>query len=146
MTINLWMIWLIVAIILVIVEVFTTSAIALCLAIGAFAASVVAFCGVSIELQLLVLAIAMIASLILVPRLLKRYKGLFVSGKDAVSNMDALVGRSTVVEFPIAGSSARVKIDGDSWQVKTADGSELKSAERVKVCGYDSIVLIVEKI
>ncbi len=140
------MIWLAVAILLVIFEVFTVSAIALCMAIGALAASIAALCGCGIELQLLVLAVAMLSSLVFVPRLLKRYKGLFRNGKESLSNMDALIGREAIVESSAADSSLRVKIDGDRWQVKTADGAALAHGDRVKVCGYDSIILVVEKL
>lgn len=142
------MIWLAIAILLVIIEVLTTSAIALCLAIGALAASIAALFGACFELQLMVLAVAMLASLVFVPRLLKRYKGLFKTGKDAVSNMDALIGREAVVEANIidGNSTLRVKIDGDRWQVRVTDGAELVAGDRVKVCGYDSIILLVKKV
>lgn len=145
---NPWMIWLAIAVLLVIIEVLTASAIALCLAIGALAASISALVGACFELQLLVLAVAMLASLVFVPRLLKRYKHLFKSGREAVSNMDALMGREAVVEAMPGADNAvsRVKIDGDRWQVKSVDGSELELGDRVKVCGYDSIILIVKKI
>lgn len=142
---NAWMYWLAIAIFLVIIEVFTASAIALCMAIGAFAAFIAALLGCGIELQLLILALAMMSSLVFVPRLLKRYKCLFRSGNESVSNMDALIGRDAIVESSTVDSTLRVKIDGDKWQVKSADGSELTQGDRVKVCGYDSIILLVVK-
>lgn len=142
---NAWMYWLAIAIFLVIIEVFTASAIALCMAIGAFAAFIAALLGCGIELQLLILAVAMMSSLVFVPRLLKRYKCLFISGNESVSNMDALIGRDAIVESSTVDSTLRVKIDGDKWQVKSADGSELIQGDRVKVCGYDSIILLVVK-
>ena len=51
---NAWMYWLAIAIFLVIIEVFTASAIALCMAIGAVAAFIAALLGCGIELQLLI--------------------------------------------------------------------------------------------
>lgn len=142
------LIWLAVAMLLVIVEIFTSSAIALCMAIGALGAFAAALAGCAIELQLLALALTMLASLIVIPPLMRRYKGLFRTGREAASNMDALIGRTAIVEQPAATkeSTPRVRIDGDRWQIRTADGTTLSEGDRVEVCGYDSIILIVTKL
>lgn len=149
MTTDLWMIWLAVAIVLVIAEIFTSSAIALCMSVGSLGAFVSALAGCSIEIQLLVLALSMLASLIFIPPLMRRYKGMFRTGKEASSNMDALIGRTATVEHPTActtETTPRIRIDGDRWQIRTADGSPISAGDRVEVCGYDSIILIVNKI
>lgn len=143
------MLWLAVAVLLVIIEVLTTSAIALCISIGALAAMIAALCGCTLQIQLIVLAVAMVASLVIVPPLMKRYKSLFRTDRGAMSNMDALKGRTAVVEqfsCDYADQLPRVRIDGDCWQVRTADGSALIPGQMVKVCGHDSIILIVTKI
>lgn len=142
------MLWLAVAVILVIVEIFTSSAIALGMAAGAVGAFVAALVGASLEVQLIVLAVSMVAGLIIVTPLMRRYNGLIKSDTESVSNMDALIGRmGTVV---ISGDDpydfGRMKIDGDRWQVRSSDGSRLSDGQRVEVCGYESIVLLVKPV
>ncbi len=142
------MLWLAVAVILVIVEIFTSSAIALGMAVGAVGAFVAALVGASLEVQLIVLAVSMVAGLIIVTPLMRRYNGLIKSDTESVSNMDALIGRmGTVV---ISGDDpydfGRMKIDGDRWQVRSSDGSRLSDGQRVEVCGYESIVLLVKPV
>lgn len=142
------MLWLAVAVILVIVEIFTSSAIALGMAVGAVGAFVAALVGASLEVQLIVLAVSMVAGLIIVTPLMRRYNGLIKSDTESVSNMDALIGRmGTVV---ISGDDpydfGRMKIDGDCWQVRSRDGSRLIDGQQVEVCGYESIVLLVKPV
>lgn len=142
------MLWLAVAVILVIVEIFTSSAIALGMAVGAVGAFVAALVGASLEVQLIVLAVSMVAGLIIVTPLMRRYNGLIKSDTESVSNMDALIGRmGTVV---ISGDDpydfGLMKIDGDRWQVRSSDGSRLSDGQRVEVCGYESIVLLVKPV
>lgn len=146
---TMWIVWLSLAIILIIAEILTSSAIALCMAIGCFGAFVAAIAGASAEWQIVVLVGVMICTLMFVPSLLKRYKRILMADDaTAVSNLDALMGREAVVE-PMdnqTGATARIKIDGDRWQVKTADGGIPAPGCRVKVIGNESIILIVEPI
>lgn len=146
---DMWMIWLAVAILLVIIEIFTMSAIALSLAFGVLGGFVATLCGGSFEIQLIAMAFVMIASLIVVPKLFRYYGIIKTPTKESTSNMDALVGRRSVVE-PVAAGVAdqgpRVKIDGDRWLVRTEDYAALLPGQKVEVMGYDSIILIVRPI
>lgn len=145
---TMWMLWLAVAVVLVIVEIFTSSAIALGMAVGAVAAFAAALAGASPEVQLIVLAVSMVAGLIIVTPLMRRYNGLIKPDTDAVSNMDALIGRvgTVVLSGDNPDELGRVKIDGDRWQVRSSDGSRLTDGQRVEVCGYESIVLLVKPV
>ena len=141
----MWSVWLIIAIALVIIEIFTSSGIALCMAFGAFAGVVCALCGAGIEVQLIICAVALISTLLFVPKLLKRYNRLFTPNADGASNMDALIGRRGRIDTAEPdGSRGRMKIDGDRWGVRTADGQPLAENQLVEVTGFDSIILIVK--
>lgn len=139
------MVWLILAVVLAVVEIFTSAAIALCLAAGAVGAFVAAVAGASLEVQLVVLAITMVVSFVAIPPLMRRYQGLFRPEAESSSNMDALKGIVTQICTPAsAAGHARVRIDGVSWQARTESGEPLAEGQRVQVVGYDSIVLIVK--
>lgn len=143
----MWSIWLIIAVALVIIEIFTSSGIALCMALGAMAGFVGALCGGGIEVQLIICAVAMVGTLLFVPKLMQRYNRLFSPQSDGASNMDALIGRRGRVESVESdGSCGRMKIDGDRWGVRTADGQPLAENQLVEVAGYDSIILIVRPV
>lgn len=142
---TMWILWLTIAILLVIAEIFTSSAIAICMAVGAFVAFVAALAGAPSEVQIIVCAVVMVVLLLFVPRLLRRYRRIFQPVNGGESNMDALIGRKGTVENASPdGSTARMRLDGDRWTVRTADGSKLSDGSRVEVLGFDSIILIVK--
>ncbi|MDE6051485.1 MAG: NfeD family protein, partial [Paramuribaculum sp.] len=121
----------------------STSAIALCMAMGTFAAFIASLCGASFEWQLIVLAAATVATLPVFPRLIKRYR-LHLSDGNESSNMEALIGRKATVWQGQSGPvAARVKIDGDNWQAVSTDGRPLSTGEEIEVVDYDSIILKV---
>ena len=143
MEVSLWILWLAATVLLVIVEVLSTSAIALCMAMGTFAAFMASLCGASFEWQLIVLAAATVATLPVFPRLIKRYR-LHLSDGNESSNMEALIGRKATVWQGQSGPvAARVKIDGDNWQAVSTDGRPLSTGEEIEVVDYDSIILEV---
>jgi len=143
--ISMWMVWIILTVVLAIVEIFTSMVIAMCIAVGSFVAFVVSLFGVSFETQVIALVIATVVAFVGLMPVVRRFKSLQGAPGDAISNMDALIGREVTVAADIpAGQTGRVKIDGDSWQARTVGGEPVMAGGRVKVCGYDSIVLIVE--
>ena len=65
---SLWIVWISLAAVLLIVEVFTQMLWTLCLAIGCAAAMVASLLGVALEWQLILLgAVAVVAYIVLVP-------------------------------------------------------------------------------
>ena len=46
---------------------------------------------------------------------------------------------------PTAGIG-EIKIYGEIWQAKSADGSEIKAGEMVKITKNESLIMFVEKI
>lgn len=144
-----WIIWLIVAAVLLVVELITGFIASFCLAVGALLASVCGMAGLGIEAQLIAMVAGVVLSFIfLVPLVNRIRKGRKARREDYNSNMNALIGRESVVEREIlaAGGLGRMRIDGDSWQIRSADGEAIDQGRRVKVVGYDSIILIVTTI
>lgn len=143
----LWSVWLTAAVILAIAEMFSTTAVALCLSLAALTSMFAALCGASPQSQLLVFAIAAVVSLVFIApaarRMLHRSAPV---GADGASNMDALKGRTVILDHDLApGQTTRVRIDGDSWQVRAADPAAIiKAGFAYHVCGNDSIVLLIK--
>lgn len=141
-----WLIWLIAAAALVIIELLTTTYAALCLVGGCLAAMVAAICGGTVEIQLLFAAIGTIVTFVAGKPLLHRY-GLIRRREPAPSNMDALIGRTCAVTERIGGAETpgRIRIDGDSWQAVSDDGTPIEAGTQVRVLRYDSIILTVTR-
>lgn len=141
---DAWLIWLIVAAILVSVEVMTQMMWALCLSLGALGAMVCALCGLDIMWQsVAVAALSVVAYVALLP-LFKRWHAR-TSAREARTGMDALLGRrATVVHAIHPGRLGRARIDGDNWQVHAPGVSEvITPGSEVVVTAYDSIILTV---
>lgn len=141
---EVWIIWLIFAAALVIVELLTQWISSFCLAIGCLAAMIAELCGASVVWQLVWLAIGTIVGFVcFIPMFKHRIeRKKLASDSTGASNMDALVGRKArvIVDIPSEGLG-RVKLDGDNWQAECA--IPVASGSEVKVVGYDSIILKV---
>ena len=134
-----WLLWLIAAAILVIVELLTNTFAAFCLVGGCALALATSLIGFGIEAQLTAAAIGSVLSFIKRQAEARRHR-------DCLSNMDALIGRTTTVTEAIGGNTpGRVRIDGDNWQAVSADASPIDVGTKVRVTGYDSIILTVER-
>lgn len=141
--ISPWLLWLIAAALLTIIELITNTFAAFCLVGGCLTAMVAALLGFGIETQLACAAIGTVLAFIAFTPLIKRRKA---ARRDTPpSNMDALVGRVASVTEPTgANGIGRIRIDGDNWQFRTPDFSAVEAGRTVRIAGYDSIVLIVE--
>ena len=110
---EIWQIWLAIALALVIIEIITVGFAALCLAIGAVGAAVASCFTDSLVWQITVFAVFTLISFIYVrPFMLK-----FLSRKkdSPKSGVEALIGRTAIVEEDIVPetNSGRIAIDGD---------------------------------
>ncbi len=144
LTTHLWLLWLVVAMALLIVELGFGDFFVTCFAVGALCAMVTSFLPVPFWLQVVIFAASSVASVYLLrPKLLKR---LHATGHDRPSNADALIGREgTLVEPIAANGSGYVKIDGDDWKAVTADGTAIAKGTKVRVVRMDCIIVTVER-
>ena len=132
---------------MVAVEIFTAGFAAMCLAIGAVAASVAAALGVDAKYQIVWFAVFTLFSFVVVrPLALKMF---FNKNKEVrKSGVEALIGRTGTVSETIdaAAGTGRVTIDGDDWKAVAASvGEVIEKGERVEVLEVNSIVLTVKR-
>lgn len=132
-------IWLIAAIVLLALEIFTSGFFLASLSFGALLASLVAWADGSMEWQMATFALGCFLSFLLIrPFLMKA----FAAG-GAKTNADALIGRVGVVEAATpAGAKGYIKIDGDNFPFECT--SDLKRGQHAKVIARDSILLQIE--
>ena len=142
---NMWLVWLIVSIGLLLLELTSGDFYVICFAFGAVASIVGAAIGLPLWAQVLIWAVCSVLCLYFVrPSLVRRLHG---KENERKSNVDALVGRQGIVIDTIAaGGFGYVKIDGDEWRSVSADGQEITVGTTVQVVSRDSIILTVDTI
>lgn len=145
---EVWHFWAIAALVLFIVEIFTSGFAAVCLSIGAIAAAVASAAGSGAQGQIIWFAVFTLFSFVVVrPIMLK----LFFKNKkkeEVKSGVDALIGREATVSETIdaASGSGRVSVDGDDWKAVARDESMvIPKGEKVIILKIDSIILTVDK-
>ena len=141
---NMWLVWLIVSIGLLLLELTSGDFYVICFAFGAVASIVGAAIGLPLWAQVLIWAVCSVLCLYFVrPSLVRRLHG---KENERKSNVDALVGRQGIVIDTIAaGGFGYVKIDGDEWRSVSADGQEIPVGTTVQVVSRDSIILTVSE-
>ena len=118
---SLWIVYLIAAAVLMIIELLTGFVATFCVAVGCVIAAP------------------------LINHLRKKHN---VHREEYNSNMNALIGREVFVtqSIPDGGGVGRVTVDGDSWQAVSNSGDAIELGARVRVTGYDSIILTVKPV
>lgn len=140
---ELWAIWIIAALLLVILEVFTTGFVVFCFAFGGLLASLSAGLGASLAWQIAVFAAgSAVAFFFIRPVVMK----LFFRKGETATNVDAIIGRTATVSEAIdpATGSGRVKIDGDDWKAVSEDDRPLPAGTRVTIVSREGIILTVK--
>jgi len=143
---QIYQIWLLVAIVLVILEIMTAGFGVICFAIGAALAALVAGLGVdSIAWQIVVFAVVSLLTFIFLRPVVIRF--LDKKSKDVKTNADAIIGRKGVVSERIDASqhTGRVAIDGDDWKAVSEDGSVIEKGTYVEIVKLDSIIVTVKQ-
>lgn len=142
---DIWIYWVVAALLLFIIELFTAGFAVICLAIGAGGGAIAAAVDASLEIQLLVFAIVSLIALIGVRPILKRtlYKK-----SEVATNANAIIGKRGVVceDIDAEGECGRVMIEGVDWRAVSATEEPITKGTKVEVTAIDSIVLTVKKL
>lgn len=141
-----WHIWVIIALISFIIEIFTSGFAIACLSVGGLAAAVASAFNIPLIWQIVVFAVFTLLAFIFVRPAVQKY--FFKSSPGKKTNVDALVGKRGRVSSDIdpAVGYGRVAIDGDDWKAVSADGNLIGKGQTVEVVSVDSIILTVKTI
>ena len=137
-------IWLIAALVLFVIELFTTGFAVICIAIGAAGGALTAAITDNTVIQILVFAIVSVLSIAALRPVLKRT--LMRGGEKVRTNADAMIGRRGVVCDKVDDDEGRVMIDGVDWKARSIDGAPIEKGAKVEVVRMESIILIVKKL
>jgi membrane protein implicated in regulation of membrane protease activity len=136
-----WIVWLILAAVLAVAEVMTTTLAFGLLAVSAAAAAIVGAVGLGLPLQIAAFAVAAGAGLGVVRPLAVRHirqPPLLRTGTSA------LVGRSAIVTEEVTPLSGRVLIGGEVWSARSYDESQvIPEGSKVDVFAIEGATALV---
>ena len=143
---EIWIYWVIAALLLFIVEMFTAGLAVICLSFGCLGGAIAAATDASIEWQLGIFTIVSFVAIVAVRPLLKRL--FYKDGEKVATNASAMIGKHGVVCADIEGDDeqGRVMIEGVDWRAIAADDEHLAKGTRVVVTDINSVVLTVKKL
>jgi membrane protein implicated in regulation of membrane protease activity len=138
---STWILWLVAAVILGGVELFTLTAVAGLLGGAALLTAVVAALGLPLIVQLPVFAAVSVAGLALLRPVAVRHM-LRPGGRRF--GVDALAGRTAHVVHEVTDQAGTVRLDGEEWTARTLQGIPSISAgtavDVVKIDGATAVV------
>lgn len=146
MELEIWHIWIIIAVLLFIAEIFTPAFLAACLAIGCIFAGIASFFDFSLKIQLFAFSIGTLVSFFGVRPLILKYG--HKKSDDFRTNVEALVGKIGKVSITIDNSQneGRVKVEGDDWKSESENNEIINAGEKVEILKVNSTILTVKLI
>jgi membrane protein implicated in regulation of membrane protease activity len=137
-----WVVWVVAAVVLVIVEATTTAFVAIYFGFAALVTAATALVGLPVALQLVVFGLVSVGSMVLTRPALRRAAGRTASIRTGV---DAMQGRIGVVVRPIAElEPGQVKVGGETWTARSFyDGESIPEGARVEVVRVEGVTALV---
>ncbi|MFG3714686.1 NfeD family protein [Micromonospora sp. NPDC047730] len=126
--------WIVLGVVLAVAEIFTTTLFLIMFAAGAFAAAGAAALGAPVGVQAIVFAgVSALTVLGVRPTLRKHRRSALESGEQPFG-VEAIEGSTALVLERIDAGQGMVKIDGELWQARSYDASQVFApGERVQV-------------
>ncbi|MGQ0717100.1 MAG: NfeD family protein [Pseudonocardiales bacterium] len=138
---DVWVIWLIIAVLLGVAEIFTLTAALGLLSVAAVITSGFAAIGLPVPLQFLVFAIASVAGIVVLRPIAARH---MLQPQLQRFGVDALAGRTGYVVREIAGREGTVRIGGEVWTARALDQSlVIPAGTTVDVIQIDGATAVV---
>jgi membrane protein implicated in regulation of membrane protease activity len=143
---ELWQIWLIVAVFFLVVEMFSASFVFLCFCLGCLGACILACFDISVWWHLLGFSIVTLVSFFTIRPFMLKYA--YRRSHAVKINVDALAGSiGRVVEtIDEKENTGRIFVNGDDWRARSECDEPIPVGEKVEVIRVDSTTLIVKHI
>ncbi|GAB2330378.1 NfeD family protein [Streptomyces griseoincarnatus] len=136
-----WLIWLIVAAVLAVAEIFTLTAALGMLSAAALVTAGVAAVGLPLWVQLLAYAVLAAVTLLFVRPLALRH---LQRPQRTRFGVDALVGKPAQVLTAVSGTDGRIRIEGEEWTARSYDETLVispgKTVDVIEISGATAIV------
>ena len=137
-----WVIWVVIAVVLIVAEATTTAFVAIYFGVAALAAAGLAVLGLAVALQLVAFGALAVGALLLTRPALRRS---MARSSGLRTGVDAMQGKIGVVTRPIAElDPGQVKVGGEMWTARSFyDGESLPIGSRVEVVKVEGVTALV---
>jgi len=137
-------VWGILALLLLIAEIFVSGFVLICFAMGAMGAALVAFLGFDVVWQLGAFVVVTLATVLLLRPFAVRMTR---SGGENFVGIDRVLGKTAFVLIAIDPGAARgrVRVDREEWQATSADGMPIPEGAQAVVLGVVGTRLVVRQ-
>ncbi|SDA40150.1 Membrane protein implicated in regulation of membrane protease activity [Butyrivibrio sp. INlla18] len=135
--------WLIITIVLAVIELATMGLLTIWFAVGAVVAMLISFLDVPFIAQFTVFLIVSICAMLVV----RPWAAAHLNNKTKKTNVDALVGRKTIVKTDIDNihGTGKVELDGSTWLATSTSDEIIKEGEEVVIKEVHGAKLVVER-
>jgi len=140
-----WIVWLVIAIVMFVIEAITTSLTTLWFAIAAVVAMIMDLCHAPIVAQIIVMAIVSLVSFALCMIWVRPKLESLRKKNVQRTNADRLIGKKGVVIVPLNAieGKGQVKVDGQVWSAKANE--DFAEGTRITVKSMEGVKLVVER-
>ena len=135
---SIW-VWLALAIIFIVIEIFAPGFIFACFVIGSVAAGVTATMSDSYLLQIIVFAVV---SMVLIP-LTRPLANKITKPSPVISNVDGLIGKTGYVKNEVSDTAGQVLVDNQVWQARSDKTIGVNT--RVRIIAVEGATMKVEE-
>jgi membrane protein implicated in regulation of membrane protease activity len=147
---DIWYIWLILGVLFIVAEMFTSGFVLLWFGIGALVAALLAVTGlVGLPLQILAFLVVSIALTVASRTIFERFLLRGSPGRELKTGMDSLPGRIGVVVEPSRGAmqEGAVRVFASTWRAFPAEGEEpLREGEQVEIERVEGASVYVRRV
>jgi membrane protein implicated in regulation of membrane protease activity len=147
---SIWYIWLILGVLFIVAEIFTTGFVLLWFGVGALVAALLAITGlVGLPFQILVFLLVSIALTVASRTIFERFLMRGSPGRELKTGIETLPGRVGVVVEPSIGAlqEGAVRVFGSTWRAFPAEGEEpLREGEQVQIERVEGASVYVRRV
>ena len=139
-----WLLWLIIAGSMVLLECMTAGFLVIWFAVGALFAMVTSLFVESLAIQVGIFAIVSSLLILLTKPLVKK----FIQKDDEKPNVYTVIGKTALVtkDIDTDKGSGQVKVDSDTWSAKDIDNGNIPMGTKVEILKVEGVKVIVKKI
>jgi inner membrane protein len=146
MMFSVWHLWVVVAILLFLVEIFAPNFVMASFGIGCLFSALAAGLGFFLKMQIVGFIVGTLIAFFAVRPVFTKY--CYKASKEVLTNVDALIGLQGRVSETIEDSlhSGRVFVRGDDWKAVSIDRSTIRKDAQVEIVRIEGTTLYVRQI
>ncbi|MDG4788471.1 NfeD family protein [Micromonospora sp. WMMD1102] len=138
------LLWIVLGVVLVVAEIFTTTLFLVMFGVGAFAAAGAAALGAPLAIQAVVFAAVSALTVAVARPVIQRHRTAELTGEEQPFGVRAISGSSALVLEQVDANGGVVKIDGEIWTARSYDATQvIETGTRVRVIEVKGVTALV---